>query len=252
MKLTLIALMLLAGSQARCVENTITLSQPGGASLSTQTLQSVLANNYSDRDQARAQTETTVAQYISDGRPCCLESGSEPSAHIGTTCQYGDYQAPITNIFAQAMYTKCCFITSTKQFNVHYLPLAVKTTPVDIRGSVNKDIHFCNLGLKWHITSIILREASISLYLDLNVDCATYNKSDTQWITIGFNQFMTHAGKFTYVLSWAGPTIYLDLESSVNTDGTVNLHGNVTGTGIIHSLDESFTTKLDDSTLKAF
>ncbi|PTB70232.1 hypothetical protein BBK36DRAFT_1155048 [Trichoderma citrinoviride] len=200
----------------------------------------------------RADTATAAATYSDDGRTCCTD-GEPGTALINGKCEYGSHSLS-PDIPSGTHVTKCCWDDKASDFHVHYAQdnEEHEAAPLNVTGGGNYPNGFCNLGLKWEITEFILTDDYLDLNIDLNVDCGPYNKSDREWVRIHFNSVWQDAGKFTYVISSIGPTIYADISTKIKRDdSSVDLHVHVTGTGIAGALDESVDENLHDEELKA-
>ncbi|OAA38761.1 hypothetical protein BBO_07008 [Beauveria brongniartii RCEF 3172] len=202
---------------------------------------------------ASARVSKEPTDFVPDGKTCC-PSGQEPTAYAtkNDRCEYGSHVSAYVSQSDDKV-TRCCFDVHAPKFYVHYFDLDKGFKfPVDIHGSSQHETGFCNLGLKYDISDVIVADNWISLHINLNVDCATYNKSDKEWITIFFNRNYRHSGRFTYVITGIGPTIYADVAAKIIGDDTVGLEVHVTGTGIIGRLDETVRDEIRNDVLKGF
>ncbi|KAL7930431.1 hypothetical protein V8C35DRAFT_164012 [Trichoderma chlorosporum] len=194
----------------------------------------------------RANSDATGVVYSPDGRTCCTDGESE-AAFAGVICEYGTHIL-VTQIPEDTRVTKCCWSDEANNFHVHYANNHEErhTYPINITGTTTLPNHFCNLQLKWDITEYILTDDYLDINVNLNFDCATYNKSDREWIRVHFDSAYQDAGRFTYEISpVVGPTIYITVASKIqSSDFSVDFHGHITGTGVISRLDEQFDRNL--------
>ncbi|PLB52012.1 hypothetical protein P170DRAFT_471925 [Aspergillus steynii IBT 23096] len=145
----------------------------------------------------------------------------------------------------------CCYDNVHHVLHVHDIQhLPTYTRDLDVYQSEQHPNGVCNLGLKYYITKAEVYGGYVNLLINLNVDCGTYNESDEHWVTVIFDENWNYGAKFTFVISFVGPTIYLDLSTKVNRDLSISLHGHVTATGVISSLDELYDSSLDKAELR--
>jgi len=202
---------------------------------------------------ATSQSKEAPTTGVADGRTCC-PSGQDSAAYASANdrCEFGSYVSDYISLNDDEV-LKCCFDTNSPHFYYHYADFQQGlVVPLDIKGGDVYNTDFCKLGLKWNIKKLRLANNWIRLLVNLNVDCATYNETDEEWITIYLDKSYQHAGKFTYEISAIGPTIYADIDTKVNSDSTLELRVHITGTGIIGRLDETVSTTIKDAMLKEF
>ncbi|KAK5994134.1 hypothetical protein PT974_07574 [Cladobotryum mycophilum] len=198
------------------------------------------------------------ANYLHDGRTCCL-NGDQHALILKDGCAYYKPGSVIPVVVATkppgflSYVSQCCWDDSAQGFNVHYWSWSDKMIegPLDITGGAEYPNSFCTLRIKWNITKYRLTADSIALLIDLNVDCWPYNKSDEEWIIVHFDHKDTSGGKFTYVITGWGPTIYADITTRINGDNaSIHLHGHVTATGVASPLDETIDADFSNDDLK--
>lgn len=191
-----------------------------------------------------------ATDLVPDGKTCC-PSGQEPTAYADQNdrCEYGSHISQYISPSDDKV-TKCCYDVGNSKFYAHYLDLDHGLHfPLDIHGSKQYQTELCNLGLKYDITEGITSDNWFSLKINLNVDCITYNASDEEWITVLFNEDYRHAGKFTYVISAIGPTIYADISTKVISNDTIGYKIHVSGTGVAGRVEKTVTDTYKSSNL---
>ncbi|KAJ4865393.1 hypothetical protein T069G_01923 [Trichoderma breve] len=193
----------------------------------------------------RANSDAAEVTYSHDGRTCC--TGGERGAIFSEgKCEYNS-QALTPNLPEDTYVTKCCWNQKVNDFHVHFADVHEmrKVSPVEITGNATVPIEICNLGLKWNITEYILTDDYLDINVDLNIDCGPFNLSDREWIRIHFDSSYRDSGEFAYEISAVGPTIYATITSKIHrSDFSVDFHGQLTGTGILSQLDQSFDKNL--------
>ncbi|KAH9876415.1 hypothetical protein J1614_003546 [Plenodomus biglobosus] len=189
------------------------------------------------------------ATYRLDSQPCC-GTGEEGTALINGKCEYGTNSLPVPTAFV----SKCCWNPTVGDFAVHlneFQPLLnLPNIDADVDGQAPNGV--CNLGYKIHITSARVYGNRVEVDISVNIDCATYNDTSKTTLTIYSTRDYTAGGRLTYSLSWFGPTVYVDLSSKVNTDNSLDIHGRITGSGVLGRLEEGFTVPVKNDMLELF
>lgn len=193
----------------------------------------------------RANSGAAEVTYSHDGRTCCTD-GERGAIFSEGKCEYNS-QALTPNIPDDTFVTKCCWNNTANDFHVHFANdhEVRQVSPIDITGNATVPIEVCNLGLKWNITEYILTDDYLDINVNLTIDCGPFNLSDREWIRIHFDSAYRDSGEFAYEISAVGPTIYTTITSKIHrSDFSVDFHGQLTGTGILSQLDQSFDKNL--------
>ncbi|KAK4071051.1 uncharacterized protein Triagg1_6418 [Trichoderma aggressivum f. europaeum] len=194
---------------------------------------------------SRANSGAAQVTYSHDGRTCCTD-GEPGAAFTGSKCEYNSHVLT-PSIPDDTHVTKCCWNNEANDFHVHYADdnEVRQVSPMDITGNATVPIEICNLGLKWNITEYILTDDYLDINVNLTIGCGPFNLWDREWIRIHFDSVYRDAGEFTYEVSEIGPAIYATITSKIHrSDFSVDFHGELTGTGILRQLDQSFDKNL--------
>jgi len=96
------------------------------------------------------------------------------------------------------------------------------------------------------LTEARLYANRVELDVSAHVICKPYDHSTPGTITLYLRHTETYGGTLAFPLSDIGPTINVNVYSVVNSDFSVNVRSQLTGTGILKSLNtEAFNQRVD-------
>lgn len=149
----------------------------------------------------------------------------------------------------------CCWDKMTQDFSLHLkqpVPLFDCTVQQWINSTQPSDACGGTLKVNIWVKQAQVFASRVDILVNVYTDCRVFHPSGATRLWFNFNRQFTGSGDIHLPVTDVGPTVIVTFQSKLNDNRTIELHGHVTGTGVISSLDERFQQTIDNDDIKKF